>query len=71
MLIQRLSLLHLSFFSSSSLPPPNSQVLTSDQHGSAEQHTGYAFSQNENTDSITQVELVRRYDTTKDKPEGD
>ncbi len=34
-------------------------------------HTGYAFSQGENTDSITQAEVIRRYDTNKDKPEGE
>lgn len=34
-------------------------------------HLGYAFSQNENTDHITQAEIIRRYDTTKDKPTGD
>ena len=33
-------------------------------------HLGYAFSQNENTDTVTQAVLVRRYDTTQDKPEG-
>ena len=33
-------------------------------------HLGYAFSQNENTDGVTQASLVRRYDTTQDKPEG-
>ena len=34
-------------------------------------HTGYAFSQGESTDSITQAEVIRRYDTNIEKPAGD
>eukprot|EP00043_Microstomoeca_roanoka_P004521 m.50278 g.50278 ORF g.50278 m.50278 type:complete len:55 (-) comp12533_c0_seq3:231-395(-) len=41
------------------------------ERGTARDYTGYAFSQNENTDSITQTELVRLYDTTVTKPEGE
>ena len=33
-------------------------------------HKGFAFSANENTASVTQAEVIRRYDTTTDKPEG-
>ncbi|EGD72161.1 hypothetical protein PTSG_00182 [Salpingoeca rosetta] len=39
--------------------------------GTAQDYTGYAFSQNENTDSITQMEIIRRYDTTVEKPQGE
>ena len=34
-------------------------------------HTGYAFSQCESTASITQTDVIRRYDTNVDKPLGE
>ena len=41
---------------------------TSGQHM---QHLGYAFSQNESDATISQAEMISRYDSTKEKPDGD
>lgn len=35
------------------------------------EHRGYAFSQNENSDSITQADVIRKYDTNVQKPTGE
>eukprot|EP00047_Mylnosiga_fluctuans_P006561 m.247712 g.247712 ORF g.247712 m.247712 type:complete len:1182 (-) comp15473_c0_seq1:193-3738(-) len=37
----------------------------------ASKYTGSAFSQCENTDSITQSDVIRRYDTNIEKPQGE
>eukprot|EP00730_Choanoeca_flexa_P004838 TRINITY_DN11817_c0_g1_i2.p1 TRINITY_DN11817_c0_g1~~TRINITY_DN11817_c0_g1_i2.p1 ORF type:complete len:1157 (+),score=344.14 TRINITY_DN11817_c0_g1_i2:140-3610(+) len=56
----------------SQLVPQMPDILADNGSPADMTHLGYAFSQNENTDSkITQAELVRRYDTTIEKPEGD
>jgi hypothetical protein len=34
-------------------------------------HTGYAFSQNESTATVTQAQVIRRYNTNDDKPRGE
>lgn len=49
-------------------PPPRQMVRN---EASQMQHLGYAFSQNENTDAVTQAQVVSRYDTTQEKPLGD
>eukprot|EP00054_Salpingoeca_dolichothecata_P013519 m.75492 g.75492 ORF g.75492 m.75492 type:complete len:1176 (-) comp20522_c0_seq1:32-3559(-) len=40
-------------------------------HEEALPHYGYAFSQNESNATVTQAEVIRRYDTNMDKPLGD
>jgi hypothetical protein len=45
-----------------------SQLGTGQEHM---QHLGYAFSQNESDATISQADMIRRYDSTKDKPLGD
>eukprot|EP00050_Salpingoeca_kvevrii_P002287 m.190317 g.190317 ORF g.190317 m.190317 type:complete len:1160 (+) comp10581_c0_seq1:297-3776(+) len=35
------------------------------------EHTGFAFSQNENTEGVTQAQVIRAYDTNLEKPRGE
>lgn len=48
-------------------PLPGVQARTT---GGNSDYTGYAFSANESTASVPQAEIVRRYDTTLDRPDG-
>lgn len=53
------------------LPESGNAGLSDSQAATGEPgHTGFAFSANESTATVTQAEVIRRYDTTVDKPEG-
>eukprot|EP00055_Hartaetosiga_balthica_P013214 m.66930 g.66930 ORF g.66930 m.66930 type:complete len:1162 (+) comp8199_c0_seq1:30-3515(+) len=51
--------------------PPMPRMEEGLEDGTAQEHMGFAFSQNENTASVTQSDLVRVYDTTILKPDGE